>query len=135
MKTILIAVPTNKYIEPETMKAIYDLEVPEGYRTEFQFFYGYARSQVKNLIAEWGKNYDYTLVVSRTAIFDKNTLSNIFLSNTDIFLDNKLMYFCVSKNTFLNIQYPHFLKLETEEEEIKNFIDRAKVIGMSTVEI
>lgn len=48
MKNILIAVPTNKYIEPETMKSIYDLEVPDGYKTHFQFFYGYSRSQVKN---------------------------------------------------------------------------------------
>ena len=27
MKKILIAIPTNKYIEPSTFKAIYDLKV------------------------------------------------------------------------------------------------------------
>ena len=40
MKKILIAIPTNKFIEPSTFKAIYDLKVPEGYKTEFQFFFG-----------------------------------------------------------------------------------------------
>ncbi len=31
MKKILIAIPTARYIEAETFKSIYDLEVPEGY--------------------------------------------------------------------------------------------------------
>lgn len=53
MKTILIAVPTNKYVETETMKSIYDLIVPPGYKTELQFFYGYQIDQIRNLIAEW----------------------------------------------------------------------------------
>ena len=38
MKTILIAIPTSKYIEPETFKSIYDQIIPSGYKTEFQFF-------------------------------------------------------------------------------------------------
>ena len=62
MKTILIAIPTNKYIEPETFKAIYDLEIPEGYTTTFQYFYGYQVDQIRNLIANWAVKYDYLLL-------------------------------------------------------------------------
>ena len=60
MKKILIAIPTNKYIEPETYKAIYDLTVPEGYKVEFQFFFGYQVDQIRNLIAKWGEPVSYT---------------------------------------------------------------------------
>jgi hypothetical protein len=50
MKKILIGIPTNKYVETKTMKAIYDLEIPEGYTTELQFFYGYQIDQIRNFI-------------------------------------------------------------------------------------
>ena len=59
MKKILIGIPTNKYVETKTMKAIYDLEIPDGYTTELQFFYGYQIDQIRNLIADWSKKYDY----------------------------------------------------------------------------
>jgi FkbM family methyltransferase len=81
MKTILIAVPTNKYIEPETMKAIYDLEVPEGYRTEFQFFYGYQIDQIRNLIAHWAENFDYLFSVDSDIVFPKDTLRKMLSHN------------------------------------------------------
>jgi len=77
MKTILIAVPTNKYIEPETMKAIYDLEVPDGYKTEFQFFYGYQIDQIRNLIAHWAVNYDYLFSVDSDIVFKPDTLKKM----------------------------------------------------------
>jgi hypothetical protein len=58
-KKILIAIPCKNDIEADTFKSIYDLEVPEGYETEFQYFYGYAVDQVRNLIAHWVVNaYD-----------------------------------------------------------------------------
>lgn len=84
MKTILIAVPTNKYIEPETMKAIYDLEVPEGYRTEFQFFYGYQVDQIRNLIAEWAQRYDYLFAVDSDITFKSDTLKRLLAHNKAI---------------------------------------------------
>ena len=59
MKTILIAIPTNKYVEPETFKSIYDLIIPDGYRTEFQFFYGY---QIVVLHVSIPTGCDYYLV-------------------------------------------------------------------------
>jgi FkbM family methyltransferase len=81
MKTILIAVPTNKYIEPETMKAIYDLEVPEGYITQFQFFYGYQIDQIRNLIASWAENFDYLFSVDSDIVFSKDTLQKMLSYN------------------------------------------------------
>lgn len=84
MKTILIAIPTNKYIEPETMKAIYDLEVPEGYRTEFQFFYGYQVDQIRNLIASWATNFDYLFSVDSDIVFKSDTLKKLLSYDKDI---------------------------------------------------
>jgi glycosyltransferase involved in cell wall biosynthesis len=84
MKKILIAIPTAKYIEPETMKSIYDLEVPDGYQTEFQFFYGYNIDQVRNLIAHWIVNgYDYLFSVDSDIIFPKDTLKKMLSHNVD----------------------------------------------------
>lgn len=77
MKTILIAVPTNKYIEPETMKAIYDLEIPAGYKTDFQFFYGYQVDQIRNLIAEWAQRYDYLFAVDSDITFKPDALKRL----------------------------------------------------------
>jgi len=84
MKTILIAVPTNKYIEPTTFKAIYDLEIPEGYKTEFQFFYGYQIDQIRNLIAHWAVNYDYLFSVDSDISFSKDTLKKLLNHNVDM---------------------------------------------------
>jgi len=84
MKRILIAVPTNKYIEPETMKAIYDQEVPPGHTTEFQYFYGYQIDQIRNLIAEWAKHYDYLFAVDSDVSFEKDTLAKMLSYDLDI---------------------------------------------------
>lgn len=84
MKTILIAIPTNKYIEPETMKAIYDLEVPEGYKTEFQYFYGYQIDQIRNLIANWAQRYDYLFSVDSDIAFKPDTLRKLLAHDRDI---------------------------------------------------
>lgn len=74
-KRILIAVPTAKNIEPETYKSIYDLIVPEGYQTTFQYFYGYNIDQVRNLIADWTvKGYDYLFSVDSDISFAPDTL-------------------------------------------------------------
>jgi len=74
-KRILIAIPTAKNIEPETFKSIYDLTVPEGYQTTFQYFYGYNIDQVRNLIADWAvKGYDYLFSVDSDISFAPDTL-------------------------------------------------------------
>lgn len=84
MKKILIAIPTNRYIEPETFKSIYDLDIPEGYTTEFQFFYGYQIDQIRNLIAEWARRYDYLFSVDSDIILPKDALTKMLAADCDI---------------------------------------------------
>jgi FkbM family methyltransferase len=83
-KRILIAIPTNRNIEVETFKSIYDLDVPAGYVTEFQYFYGYQIDQIRNLIAEWGKRYDYLFCVDSDIVLPKDTLVKMVSANKDI---------------------------------------------------
>lgn len=85
VKKILIAIPTAKYIESETFKSIYDLDVPEGYQTVFQYFYGYNIDQVRNLIADWViKGYDYLLSVDSDIVLPKDTLTKFLAHDVDI---------------------------------------------------
>jgi len=84
VKTILIGIPTAKYIEPQTYKAIYDLEVPEGYKTTFQYFYGYNIDQVRNLIASWAEKYDYLFSVDSDISFAPDTLKKLIAHDKDI---------------------------------------------------
>jgi len=74
-KRILIGIPCKNDIEADTFKSIYDLIVPEGYETDFQYFYGYAVDQVRNLIADWVVNgYDYLFAVDHDVTFAPDTL-------------------------------------------------------------
>lgn len=83
-KRILIGIPTAKNIEVETFKAIYDLEIPEGYEVDFQYFYGYNIDQVRNLIAHWTLNYDYLFSVDSDIAFERDTLKKLLAHNVDI---------------------------------------------------
>jgi FkbM family methyltransferase len=84
-KKILIAIPTAKYIEPETFKSIYDLDVPEGYQTVFQYFYGYNIDQIRNLIADWVvKGYDYLLSVDSDIVLPRDTLRRFLSHDVDV---------------------------------------------------
>jgi len=77
-KKILIAIPTAKYIEPDTFKSIYDLEIPDGYEVDYQHFYGYNIDQVRNLIADWVvKDYDYLFAVDSDISFPPDTLKKL----------------------------------------------------------
>lgn len=85
-KKILIAIPTANDIKPNTFKAIYDLIVPEGYETHFQYFYGYAVDQVRNLIASWVEkgDWDYLLAVDHDISFSPDTLIKLLSHDKDI---------------------------------------------------
>jgi FkbM family methyltransferase len=84
-KRILIAIPTAKNIEPETYKSIYDLVVPEGYQTTFQYFYGYNIDQIRNLIADWVvKGYDYLFSVDSDIAFAPDTLVKLLAHDKDV---------------------------------------------------
>ena len=77
-KKILIAIPTAQNIHPQTFKSIYDLEIPDGYKVEFQYFFGYCVDQVRNLIASWVvKDYDYLFAVDYDISFTPDTLKRL----------------------------------------------------------
>ena len=85
MKKILIAIPTARYIEAETFKSIYDLEIPEGYETTFQTFYGYRVDQVRNLIADWVvRGFDYLFAVDHDVTFAPDTLKKMLIHDKDL---------------------------------------------------
>jgi len=85
MTKILIAIPTARYIEAETFKSIYDLEIPEGYTVDFQYFYGYRVDQVRNLICDWVvRDYDYLLAIDHDITFSPDTLRKMLNHNVDL---------------------------------------------------
>lgn len=83
---ILIAIPYSKFIEVGTFKSIYDLEVPEGYETEFHAFSGYAVDQIRNLISDRAveHEFDYVLFVDSDITLPKDTLVKFLSQDTDI---------------------------------------------------
>lgn len=83
-KKILVGIPTNKYIEPETFKSLWELIVPEGYELEFQYFYGYQIDQIRNLIAEWAKRYDYLLSIDSDIVLPKDALVKMIAADKDV---------------------------------------------------
>ena len=83
-KKILIAVPTNKGLENETAKSLINLNVPGGYETHFEYFYGYAIDQVRNLVATWSTNYDYIFFVDSDISFGSDTLGRLLKADKDI---------------------------------------------------
>lgn len=85
VKKILIAIPTANDIHPQTFKSIYDLEIPEGCETTFQYFYGYNVDQVRNLIADWTiKGFDYLFAVDHDMSFAPDTLKKLLSHDKDI---------------------------------------------------
>lgn len=83
-KTVLIAIPTAKYIEPETFKSIYDLDIPDNVDVRFQYFYGYQIDQIRNLIAHWAVNFDYLFSVDSDIVLPQDTLTKFFNHNVDM---------------------------------------------------
>jgi len=86
VKRILIAIPTNRNIEAQTFKSVYDLIVPEGYDVTFQYFWGYQVDQVRNLIAHWviHQNFDYLFAVDSDIAFEPDTLVKMLSHDKDI---------------------------------------------------
>lgn len=83
-KRILLAIPTAKYIEVETFKSIYDLQVPDDVELTFQYFYGYNIDQVRNLIAQWAESYDYLFSVDSDIILPADTLVKMLAHDVDV---------------------------------------------------
>jgi glycosyltransferase involved in cell wall biosynthesis len=126
-KNILIAIPTARNIEASTFKAIYDLIVPDGYETHFQFFYGYQVDQVRNLIADWVvKGYDYLFAVDSDISFAPDTLVKLLNHDKDV----------VSGLYIQRIQNQHTLEIfESNGKGGYSHIPYEKIKGRGLVEI
>jgi FkbM family methyltransferase len=68
----------------DTFKSIYDMDVPDGYQTEFQYFYGYSIDQIRNLIAHWALNYDYLFSIDSDIAFERDTLKKMLAHDRDM---------------------------------------------------
>jgi len=85
MKTILIAIPTARYVECDTFKSIYDQIVPSGYKTTFQCFHGYRIDQIRNLVADWVvRGFDYLFAVDHDVTFAPDTLAKMIAHDKDL---------------------------------------------------
>lgn len=84
MKSVLIAVPTAKYIEAETFKSIYDLIVPDNLEVDFKYFSGYQIDHTRNVIANSSKSYDYLLAIDSDMILPKNALERLASWDLDL---------------------------------------------------
>jgi hypothetical protein len=108
-KKILVAIPTAKYIEPETFKSIYDLKIPVGYEVDFHTFYGYRVDQVINLIANWVEHkYDYLFSVDYDIILPPDSLEKMLKADKDI----------ISGLYIQRIQDNHILEIWNEQGPI-----------------
>ena len=85
-KKLLVAIPTARYIEPETFKSIYNQVTPGGVTIDFQYFYGYNVDQIRNLIAHYAieNGYDYLMCVDHDIAFDVTTIAKLVAHNKDI---------------------------------------------------
>jgi FkbM family methyltransferase len=83
---VMIAIPTNKYIEVETFKGIYDLDVPSHFETDFQYSFGYQVEQIRNLIASWvvDRGHDYLFFVDSDIVLPPDALRKLLDANVDI---------------------------------------------------
>lgn len=84
--SILIAIPTNAGITPETFKSIYNLDRPANCTVDFQFFYGYRVDQVRNLIAKYAidHKFDYVLFVDHDMILPHDALVRLYEADKDV---------------------------------------------------
>lgn len=87
LNTILICIPTYETVCPETFKAVYDLDVPEGFeRPDFQFVKGYGCDIARNKCAKLAieGNYTYLMFIDSDVVVPKKCLCHMTEYDCDI---------------------------------------------------
>ena len=84
MKRILVASPVQEYMEVETFKSLWGLDVPEGYQLDLNIEKSNNISQIRNLISEWAKSYDYLFSLDSDIVLPKDTLTKMLAADKDI---------------------------------------------------
>jgi hypothetical protein len=126
IKRILIAIPTNKNIETKTCHSLWNLETPEGCKLDIEYFFGYSRIQIKNLIAEYSKSYDFTLFVDNGAILQKDTIELCLKERADLVVIDELAFMIANSLVVEKMKYPWFELKNSAKTEIEYFIGKAK---------
>lgn len=84
MKKILVAIPVQEYIEVETFKSLWDLNVPEGYEIDLVIEKSDNIDQIRNLIAHWATKYDYLFSVDSDIVVPSDALTKMLAADKDI---------------------------------------------------
>lgn len=86
MKTILVAIPTARYIEPATFRSVYNIHVPEGHRLDFQPFVGDQIDHLRNDIAQYAldNGYDYLFSVDSDIVLPTDSLKTLLDVDKDM---------------------------------------------------
>lgn len=84
---ILVSIPTPREVEPECLKAIYQMDKC-GHQVDLDIVYGYEIDHERNQIADnavnWG--YDYVLMVDSDVVLPFDALQNLLDPQADIVL-------------------------------------------------
>ncbi len=85
-KRILLALPSAKDVETDTLKSIHRLIIPSGYEVYLETFFGYRIDQVRNLIASFAinNNFDYLFCVDSDMVLEPDTLVKLLSVDKDI---------------------------------------------------
>lgn len=114
---LLIATPSNKFISPQTMKCVYDLDIPKY----VEYYYGYKPTQVLNLIAEWGKGFDGVLFLTPDSVFTNEQIHEMVESEYDVISKpDTLDCAFVRGHVFRELPYPHFVGEQFVEHFLEN---------------
>lgn len=86
MKKILLGVPTSCFVETETVKSIYNLQIPDGFEAHLEIIKGYAVHQARNILVDIAikGGYDYVFWIDADVILPTNILSALIDTGMDI---------------------------------------------------
>ena len=83
---VLIAVPCFQTCEPEVMRDIYRLNIPDNVETSLEFVLGYGVAQARNESARFAlaNGFDYILFVDSDVLVPKSLLEELLKLDSDI---------------------------------------------------
>lgn len=135
-KRVLLAMPTGRYLNTQTLEDIHALAVPDGWATEFQYFYGYSRMQIYNLIGEWAKRYDMVVFLRRDVRLKPKLLQAIVDCDADVVDVDNATVFAAKKDVFESrLPYPHFVSSDSLHAEATQFFENARNAGLTVTPI
>ena len=86
MKKILLAIPTSCFVESETVKSLYNMQIPDGYEATLEIVKGYAVHQARNILVDLAikGGFDYVFWIDADVILPDYILSVLLNTGKDI---------------------------------------------------